>query len=66
MLTLRRYKDTSFCNFVFLSFPCMHEKMRGDEVEVGKILIVIFISKLRKSMSLEKHRLVNLTKNRCL
>ena len=55
MLTLRRYKDTSFCNFVFLSFPCMHEKMRGDEVEVGKILIVICINKIRKNLSLANH-----------
>ena len=28
---------------------------RGDEVEVGKILIVIFIYKIRKNLSLAKH-----------
>jgi len=34
----------------------MQEKIRGDEVEVEKLLIVIFINRQRHKMSLEKQR----------
>jgi len=40
-----------FCKFVNQA-----EKIRGDEVEVEKLLIVIFINKQRHKMSLEKQR----------
>ena len=43
-----------FCNFVNLSF--MQGKIRGDEVKVEKLLIVIFINRQRYKMSLEKQR----------
>jgi len=31
-------------------------KIRGDEVQIEKLLIVIFINRMRKNMSLAKHR----------
>jgi len=34
----------------------MQEKIRGDEVEVEKLLIVIFINRQRHKTSLEKQR----------
>ena len=53
VVAISHLKYISFCNFVILSFK--DEKMRGDEVKVGKILIVIFISRLRRHMSWENH-----------
>ena len=46
--------DKSFCNFVTLSF--IWGKIQGDEVEVEKLLIVIFINRQLNNMSLEKRR----------
>jgi len=34
----------------------MQGKIRGDEFEVKKLLIVIFINRMRKNMSLAKQR----------
>jgi len=34
----------------------MQEKIRGEEVEVRKLLIVYFISRLRKKISSEKQK----------
>ena len=41
-------------NFVILSF--IWGKIQGDEVEVEKLLIVLFINRMRKNMSLAKRR----------
>ena len=52
--TISHSKYICFCNFVILSF--IREKIQGDEVEVEKILIVIFINRMRINMSLAKRR----------
>ena len=56
-------KYICFCNFVLLSF--IWEKIQGDEVEVEKLLIVIFINRMRKNMSLAKRRFSEFNKKKC-
>jgi len=41
------------------------EKIQGDEVEVEKLLIVIFKNRMRKNMSLAKRRFSEFNKNKC-
>ena len=53
MSIISHSKYIGFCNFVILSFKW--EKKRGDEVEVGKLLIVNYINRISKNMSLAKH-----------
>ena len=53
VFTISHSKYICFCNFVILSFKW--EKKRGDEVEVGKLLIVNYINRISKNMSLAKH-----------
>ena len=61
--TISHSKYICFCNFVILSF--IWEKIQGDEVEVEKLLIVIFINRMRKNMSLAKRRFSEFNKNKC-
>jgi len=41
------------------------EKIQGDEVEVEKLLIVIFINEMRKNMSLAKRHFSEFNKKKC-
>jgi len=41
-------------------------KIQGDEVEVKKLLIVIFINRMRKNISLAKHRFSEFNKKMSL
>ena len=61
--TISHSKYICFCNFVILSF--IWEKIQGDEVEVEKLLIVIFINRMRKNMSLAKRRFSEFNKKKC-
>jgi len=55
VFTISHSKCICFCNFVILSFKWEKKRGGGDEVKVGKLLIVNYISRLRNKMSLEKH-----------